>query len=206
MRCACRTQNSHKLARSLRERDLLLLFIGSVIGSGIFLTPALILRQVGGSVGASLMVWMLGGLLSLLGALTYAELAAVKSGSWRSVLLHPRRFWPPSCFPLWLVPVSGDRQCDDRRSRSRLHKIPPGNFSAHFPAGIAGFGTDDCRRNCRQHLGHAKKFRSAERYYADQSRHHCDAWALSFSCSVASTAITALKSQPLLARPCMALI
>ncbi len=66
----------HKLARSLRERDLLLLFIGSVIGSGIFLTPALILRQVGGSVPASLMVWILGGLLSMLGALTYAELAA----------------------------------------------------------------------------------------------------------------------------------
>jgi basic amino acid/polyamine antiporter, APA family len=69
-------QARQTLARSLRERDLLLLFIGSVIGSGIFLTPALILRQVGGSVGASLMVWLLGGLLSLLGALTYAELAA----------------------------------------------------------------------------------------------------------------------------------
>jgi basic amino acid/polyamine antiporter, APA family len=69
-------QATHKLARILRERDLLLLFIGSVIGSGIFLTPALILRRVGGSVSASLMVWLLGGLLSLLGALTYAELAA----------------------------------------------------------------------------------------------------------------------------------
>ena len=69
-------QATHKLARILRERDLLLLFIGSVIGSGIFLTPALILRRVGGSVGAALMVWLLGGLLSLLGALTYAELAA----------------------------------------------------------------------------------------------------------------------------------
>jgi len=66
----------HKLARSLRERDLLFLFIGSVIGSGIFLTPGLILRQVGGSVGWSLQVWLLGGVLSLLGALTYAELAA----------------------------------------------------------------------------------------------------------------------------------
>lgn len=65
-----------ELARTLRERDLLLLFIGSVIGSGIFLTPGLIQRQVGGSVGASLLVWLVGGLLSLLGALTYAELAA----------------------------------------------------------------------------------------------------------------------------------
>jgi amino acid transporter len=65
-----------ELSRTLRERDLLLLFIGSVIGSGIFLTPGLILRQVGGSVGASMLVWIFGGVLSLLGALTYAELAA----------------------------------------------------------------------------------------------------------------------------------
>ena len=66
----------HTLARSLRERDLLFLFVGSVIGSGIFLTPGLILRQLSGSVGYSLIVWLVGGILSLLGALTYAELAA----------------------------------------------------------------------------------------------------------------------------------
>ena len=64
------------LVRTLNQRDLFLLFIGSVIGSGIFLTPGLILRQVDGSVGLSLLVWILGGVLSLLGALTYAELAA----------------------------------------------------------------------------------------------------------------------------------
>jgi basic amino acid/polyamine antiporter, APA family len=64
------------LLRTLRQRDLLLLFIGSVIGSGIFLTPSLILRQLDGSVGLSLLVWLVGGILSLLGALTYAELAA----------------------------------------------------------------------------------------------------------------------------------
>jgi len=66
-----------ELSRTLRERDLLWLFIGSVIGSGIFLTPGLIQRQVGGSVGAALFVWVFGGVLSLLGALTYAELTAV---------------------------------------------------------------------------------------------------------------------------------
>lgn len=64
------------LARTLRFKDLLLLFIGSVIGSGIFLTPGIILRQVHESVGVSLLVWVVGGVLSLLGALTYAELAA----------------------------------------------------------------------------------------------------------------------------------
>src|SRR5271170_5986795 len=64
------------LLRTLTVRDLFLLFIGGVIGSGIFLTPGLILRQLNGSVGYSLLVWIVGGALSLLGALTYAELAA----------------------------------------------------------------------------------------------------------------------------------
>jgi len=64
------------LIRTLRQRDLFLLFIGSVIGSGVFLTPGLILRQLDGSVGYSFLVWIIGGVLSLLGALTYAELAA----------------------------------------------------------------------------------------------------------------------------------
>ena len=64
------------LIRTLRQRDLFLLFIGSVIGSGVFLTPGLILRQLDGSVGYAFLVWIIGGILSLLGALTYAELAA----------------------------------------------------------------------------------------------------------------------------------
>jgi APA family basic amino acid/polyamine antiporter len=70
------TPAKNELSRTLRERDLLFLFVGSVIGSGIFLTPGLIQRQVGGSVGLALMVWVIGGVMSLLGALTYAELAA----------------------------------------------------------------------------------------------------------------------------------
>jgi APA family basic amino acid/polyamine antiporter len=64
------------LVRTIRLRDLLYLFVGSVIGSGIFIAPGLILRQVNGSVGLSLLVWIVGGVLSLLGALTYAELSA----------------------------------------------------------------------------------------------------------------------------------
>src|SRR5207253_10534532 len=64
------------LVRTIRLRDLLYLFVGSVIGSGIFIAPGLILRQVHGSVALSLLVWIVGGGLSLLGALTYAELAA----------------------------------------------------------------------------------------------------------------------------------
>jgi len=65
-----------QLVRTLRLRDLLLLFVGSVIGSGIFLAPGMILQRVQGSVGISMMVWLVGGILSLMGALTYSELAA----------------------------------------------------------------------------------------------------------------------------------
>jgi len=66
------------LARTLGFRDLLLLVIGAVIGSGIFLVPGAILRQVDGSVGLAMLVWLVGGILSLMGGLTYGELSAMK--------------------------------------------------------------------------------------------------------------------------------
>ena len=54
------------------------MIIGTVIGSGIFLVPGTVLRAVGNSVPIALSVWMAGGVLSLLGALTYGELSAMK--------------------------------------------------------------------------------------------------------------------------------
>ncbi len=66
------------LPRTLNLLDLILLTIGSVIGSGIFLVPGAVLRQVDGFIVPALLVWLLGGALSLLGALTYGELAALK--------------------------------------------------------------------------------------------------------------------------------
>lgn len=64
------------LERTLGLRDLILLIIGTVIGSGIFIVPGAVLRQVQGGVGLAMLVWLAGGILSLLGALTYGELAA----------------------------------------------------------------------------------------------------------------------------------
>ena len=51
--------------------------IGTVIGSGIFLVPGGVLRQAGGYAGPALVVWVVGGVLSLLGALAYGELGAM---------------------------------------------------------------------------------------------------------------------------------
>jgi APA family basic amino acid/polyamine antiporter len=66
------------LPRTLGLRDLVFLTIGSVIGSGIFLVPGAVLRQVDGLILPGLLVWLAGGVLSLLGALTYGELGAMK--------------------------------------------------------------------------------------------------------------------------------
>jgi APA family basic amino acid/polyamine antiporter len=67
-----------ELPRLLNLRQLIAIIIGTVIGSGIFIVPGAVMRQTGGSVGLSLLVWIAGGVLSLLGALTYAEMGAMK--------------------------------------------------------------------------------------------------------------------------------
>src|SRR5438874_10898734 len=69
--------SARKLRRVLRLPDLVLLIIGTVIGSGIFLVPGLVIKAVGNSLLVALSVWLLGGILSLLGALTYGELSAM---------------------------------------------------------------------------------------------------------------------------------
>ena len=72
------THPTNELIRTLGLRDIILLTIGSVIGSGIFLVPGAVLRQVDGFILPALLVWLVGGILSLLGALTYGELGAMK--------------------------------------------------------------------------------------------------------------------------------
>ena len=73
-------QPAQQLRRTLGTWDLTLLVIGNVIGSGIFIVPSAVLRQ-SGSVKVTLTVWVVGGVLSLFGALSYAELGAMDEGS-----------------------------------------------------------------------------------------------------------------------------
>src|SRR5438874_4345767 len=64
--------------RTLRLRDLVLLIIGTVIGSGIFLVPGGVLRSVQGRTALAMAAWVAGGIISLMGALTYGELTAME--------------------------------------------------------------------------------------------------------------------------------
>jgi APA family basic amino acid/polyamine antiporter len=62
--------------RSLTRFDMTMIAIGGSIGSGIFLTPATIARDVG-SPWLMVAVWVMGGLITLAGALTFSEAAAL---------------------------------------------------------------------------------------------------------------------------------
>lgn len=63
------------LERVLGLWSAISIVIGTVIGSGVFLVPSTMIRCVG-SVSHLFAVWVIAGVLSLFGALTYAELAA----------------------------------------------------------------------------------------------------------------------------------
>jgi basic amino acid/polyamine antiporter, APA family len=66
-----------ELARDLGVSHAGAIVVGTIIGSGIFLVPAEMMQAVG-SAKLVYLAWLVGGLLSFFGALTYAELGAMK--------------------------------------------------------------------------------------------------------------------------------
>jgi APA family basic amino acid/polyamine antiporter len=66
-----------ELARDLGVSHASAVVVGTIIGSGIFLVPAEMMQAVG-SAKLVYLAWVVGGLLSFAGALTYAELGAMK--------------------------------------------------------------------------------------------------------------------------------
>src|SRR6202140_2845121 len=64
-----------ELVRGLGAWASVAIVVGTMIGTGIFLKPAEMARDAG-SVGIVFAAWVVGGVLSLFGALAYAELGA----------------------------------------------------------------------------------------------------------------------------------
>jgi len=71
------TEAKPELARDLHVSHATAIVVGTIIGSGIFLVPAEMMQAVG-SAKLVYLAWFVGGLLSFFGALTYAELGAMK--------------------------------------------------------------------------------------------------------------------------------
>src|SRR5271168_2637918 len=71
------TTKTPGLLRDLGVSHASAVVVGTIIGSGIFLVPAEMMQAVG-SAKLVYLAWVVGGLLSFFGALTYAELGAMK--------------------------------------------------------------------------------------------------------------------------------
>ncbi len=69
------TENKLELKRQLGLFDSIMMMVGIVIGSGIFLTTGIMAETLPSS-GLIILAWIFGGVLTLTGALTYAELGA----------------------------------------------------------------------------------------------------------------------------------
>jgi APA family basic amino acid/polyamine antiporter len=86
-----------KLTRQLGLFDATMIVMGGIVGSGIFINPYVVARQVHTPfliVG----VWFLGGILALLGAFIYAELASVLPGTGGQYVYLREAFGAPTAF------------------------------------------------------------------------------------------------------------
>lgn len=94
-----------QLRRSLNLFNGISIILGVIIGSGIFVSPKGVLEQ-SGSIGASLVVWTLCGVLSMLGALCFAELGTSISSSGGEYTYIKLAYGPlPSFLYLWVTVI-----------------------------------------------------------------------------------------------------
>jgi amino acid transporter len=96
-----------RLARRLGLWSAVAVVIGSTIGSGIFRTPASVAEKIG-DVQLFIVAWIVGGVLALCGALTYAELGALFPRSGGIYVYLREAFGPLTAFlfgwaELWII-------------------------------------------------------------------------------------------------------
>lgn len=89
--------NAAEPRRTLGLREAVSLIVGIVIGAGIFKTPAIV-AGISGHAGWMFAAWFLGGVISLIGALCYAELATTYPNAGGDYHFLHRAFGRPVAF------------------------------------------------------------------------------------------------------------
>src|SRR5438876_5109152 len=115
-----------RLPRRLGLWSAVAVVIGSTIGSGIFRTPATIAQRVD-DVPLFLLSWVLGGAVTLCGALTYAELAAMFPRSGGIYVFIREAFGPLPAFLFGWGELLIIRPAPTGRSPSRRRHTPCGS-------------------------------------------------------------------------------
>ncbi|KPI98693.1 Y+L amino acid transporter 2 [Papilio xuthus] len=99
-------KGSSERVRLKKELSLLngvAIIVGVIVGSGIFVSPSLALKNAG-SKGMALIVWVLSGFLSMIGALCYAELGTMIPKSGGDYAYIGEAFGPlPAFLYLWVA-------------------------------------------------------------------------------------------------------
>ena len=151
---ATEPQGSAALVRGLGTWDAALLTVGSVVGTGIFITTADMARVLPHP-GLILLVWLAGGLLTLAGALTYGELGAMFPRAGGHLPLRQGGLRAALGVPLRLDGLPGHHVGRDRRARRSAFGEYLGSFLPFFstghvllavPARLAGPGRSPAAR------------------------------------------------------------
>jgi APA family basic amino acid/polyamine antiporter len=95
---------SARAAHRFGLRNSTLLVIASMVGTGVFTTSGILLREIP-SIPALLLVWATGGLIATAGALSYAELAASDPESGGEYALLTRSMHPAVGFCAGIVSI-----------------------------------------------------------------------------------------------------
>jgi basic amino acid/polyamine antiporter, APA family len=96
--------------RLLHPLSAVALIVGIVIGAGIFKTPSLV-AGISGDAGWALVLWLAGALISIVGALCYAELCTTYPNAGGDYHFLAQGFWAQYFIHLWLV------TCHDHQHR-----------------------------------------------------------------------------------------